>query len=96
MGDPSYSLPSGASTSEGFESDNDAAGSTLQPFTNATFANFTMIGPFRGNNSSTVHPAFRRGARIRRNSQIKIINTIFTDWATGVMIDGVACDSNAA
>jgi hypothetical protein len=96
LGDPSYSLPSGASTSEGFESDNDAAGSTLQPFTNATFANFTMIGPFRGNNSSIVHPAFRRGARIRRNSQIKIINTIFTDWATGVMIDGVACDSNAA
>ena len=96
LGDPSYSLPSGASTSEGFESDNDAAGSTLQPFTNATFANFTMIGPFRGNNNSIVHPAFRRGARIRRNSQIKIINTIFTDWATGVMIDGVACDSNAA
>ena len=95
LADPSYSLPSGASTSEGFESDNDAAGSTLQPFTNATFANFTMIGPFRGNNSSTVHPAFRRGARIRRNSQIKIINTIFTDWNSGVFIDGSACEANA-
>ena len=95
LADPSYSLPSGASTSEGFESDNDAAGSTLQPFTNATFANFTMIGPFRGNNSSNVHPAFRRGARIRRNSQIKIINTIFTDWNSGVFIDGSACEANA-
>jgi hypothetical protein len=94
LADPSYSLPSGASTSEGFESDNDAAGSTLQPFTNAIFANFTMIGPFRGNNNSTVHPAFRRGARIRRNSQIKIINTIFTDWNSGVFIDGSACEAN--
>jgi hypothetical protein len=94
LADPSYSLPSGASTSEGFESDNDAAGSTLQPFTNATFANFTMIGPFRGNNSSNVHPAFRRGARLRRNSQIKIINTIFTDWNSGVFIDGSACEAN--
>jgi hypothetical protein len=95
LGDPSFSLPSGASTSEGFESDNDANGSTLLPFTNATFSNFTMIGPFRGNNNSTVHPAFRRGARIRRNSQIKIINSIISDWATGVMVDGVACETNA-
>jgi len=95
IADNSYSLPSGGSTSEGFESDNDANGSTLQPFTNVTFSNFTMIGPFRGNNNSTVHPAFRRGARIRRNSQIKIINSIISDWATGVMIDGVACEANA-
>jgi hypothetical protein len=95
IADNSYTLPSGGSTSEGFESDNDANGSNLQPFTNATFSNFTMIGPFRGNNSSSVHPAFRRGARIRRNSQLKIVNSIISDWATGVMIDGVACDSNA-
>ena len=95
IADNSYSLPSGGSTSEGFESDNDANGSTLQPFTNATFSNFTMIGPFRGDNNSTIHPAFRRGARIRRNSQIKIINSIISDWATGVMIDGVASEVNA-
>ena len=86
IADNSYTLPSGGSTSEGFESDNDANGSNLQPFTNATFSNFTMIGPFRGNNSSSVHPAFRRGARIRRNSQLKIVNSIISDWATGVMI----------
>ena len=95
IADNSYSLPSGGSTSEGFESDNDAAGSTLQPFTNATFSNFTMIGPYRGNNNSTIHPAFRRGVRIRRNSQIKIINSIISDWATGVFIDGTACETNA-
>ena len=54
-----------------------------------------MIGPFRGNNNNTVHPAFRRGARIRRNSALKITNSIITDWATGFMLDGVACETNA-
>ena len=55
IGDNSYSLPSGSSTSEGFESDNDANGSSVFPRTSATFSNVTLIGPFRGNNSSTVH-----------------------------------------
>lgn len=95
IADNSYSLPSGGSTSEGFESDNDANGSYLFPRTSATFSNFTMIGPFRGNNASTVHPAFRRGARIRRNSALKIINSVVSDWATGFMLDGVACENNA-
>jgi hypothetical protein len=95
IADPSYSLPSGASTSEGFESDNDANGSYLFPRTSATFSNFTMIGPFRGNNASTVHPAFRRGVRIRRNSALKIVNSVVSDWATGFMLDGVACENNA-
>lgn len=94
IADNSYSMPSGGSTSEGFESDNDATGTSNNPTTNATFANFTMIGPYRGNNNSTVHPAFRRGARIRRNSQLKIVNSIISDWATGVMIDGAACEAN--
>jgi hypothetical protein len=95
IADNSYSLPSGGSTSEGFESDNDANGSYLFPRTSATFSNFTMVGPYRGNGSATVHPAFRRGARIRRNSALKIVNTVITDWATGLMLDGVACETNA-
>jgi hypothetical protein len=94
VADPTYSLPSGASTSEGFESDNDANGSYLFPRTSAVFSNMTMVGPYRGNNASTVHPAFRRGARIRRNSGLRIINTVWTDWATGVFIDGSATYNN--
>lgn len=95
IADNSYSLPSGGSTSEGFESDNDASGSYAFPRTNATFANMTMVGPYRGNNASTVHPAFRRGMRIRRNSALHVINSVITDWATGAMIDGAACEVNA-
>ena len=33
------------SQSNGFESDNDASGSTAQPYTTATFSNITFIGP---------------------------------------------------
>ena len=94
IADNSFSLPSGGSTSEGFESDNDANGSMLMPRTSATFANMTVIGPFR-DTITTVHPAFRRGVRIRRNSALKIVNSVITGWATGVMIDGSACERNA-
>ena len=94
IGDNSYSLPSGASTSEGFECDNDANGTTAMPRTLGTFSNVTLIGPFRGNNNSTVHPAFRRGARIRRNTGVRILNTVWSDWATGVMLDGSAVTNN--
>lgn len=33
------------SQSNGFESDNDASGSTAQPYTSATFSNMTFVGP---------------------------------------------------
>lgn len=33
------------SQSNGFESDNDASGSTASPYTSATFSNITMVGP---------------------------------------------------
>ena len=33
------------SQSNGFESDNNASGSDVSPYTNATFSNFTFIGP---------------------------------------------------
>lgn len=94
LGDDSYSLASGSSTSEGYESDNDAIGSNNSPKTKALFSNITTIGPLRGNNTAAnqayIHPAFRRAARIRRNSELKIFNSILSDFPTGVMIDNAA------
>jgi hypothetical protein len=91
VGDNSYSLASGASTSEGYESDNDANGSDNNPRTKALFTNITNIGPLRGNNGADmladIHPAFRRAARIRRNSELKIFNSILADYPTGLMVD---------
>jgi hypothetical protein len=83
------------STSEGFESDNDAAGSANSPQTSATFSNVTYVGPLRGNPAATVASGFRRGARIRRNSGLKIYNSIFMDGLRGIHIDGTACEANA-
>lgn len=105
--DLSWKAASGASTSEGFESDNDANGSSLTPFTSAVFSNMTMVGPVKpGGTWSTllVDPndvvndqksAFRRGARIRRNSKISILNSIFLGYRNFLMVDGSANIANA-
>jgi hypothetical protein len=87
--DPTFAAASGSSTSEGWESDNDAGGSNNNPRTAAVFSNVTDIGPFRGvANPATDLEGFRRGGRIRRNSQTSIFNTIMMDWRTGLFIDG--------
>ncbi len=97
--DLTYSAASGASTSEGFESDNDASGSGRLPYTNAIFSNFTMVGPVPigtkyGQLSSVAKAAFRRGARIRRNSSMRVVNSIFMGYRNFLMIDGDSCLRN--
>jgi hypothetical protein len=91
--DLSWNAPSGSSTSETFESDNDASGSGLKPYTAPLFSNITCIGPIGegqkySNLGKTAQSAFRRGARIRRNSRLSIINSIFTGYRNFVMFDG--------
>ncbi len=92
--DKTYLLPSGASTSEGFESDNEATGTAnVKPYTNAIFSNYTMVGPVPAGSTyasmnSTTRAAFRRGARIRRNSSLRIVNSVFMGYRNFVMIDG--------
>ena len=93
--DPNISDNPAISTSEGFESDNDAAGSNRKPFTTALFSNITDIGPLRGNVNSTIALGFRRSVRIRRNSHLRILNSVLLDFPTGVLIDGAACTALA-
>lgn len=98
--DPTYNAPSGSSTSEGFESDNDGSGSTNTPQTAAIFSNFTMVGPYAAGetynqHSATVKAAYRRGARIRRNSAQSVVNSIFIGYRNGLMLDGSATITNA-
>lgn len=83
----------GGSSSESFESDNDAAGSGKLPLTRGVFSNMTVIGPvpIGGTYSalgSVTKGAFRRGARIRRNSRLSIINSIFMGYRNFLMYDG--------
>jgi len=83
----------GGSSSETFESDNDASGSGRLPLTSAVFSNMTCVGPIPAGMtwsqlSVTQKGAFRRGARIRRNSRLSIVNSIFMGYRNFVMFDG--------
>jgi hypothetical protein len=94
--DPQIADNPSVSTSEGFESDNDPSGTTATPQTSAIFSNMTMVGPLRGNKTATIASGYRRGARIRRNSALKIVNSVFMDYVNGVMIDGALCQALAS
>lgn len=93
--DPNISDNPSISTSEGFESDNDPTATTNTPLTSAIFSNVTDIGPLRGVITATYASGFRRGARIRRNSNLKVFNCLMMDHPRGVMIDGTPCENNA-
>lgn len=91
--DLSWNATSGASTSESFETDNDAAGSGKLPLTSAVFSNITCVGPVAlgktyNDLTTTQKGAFRRGARIRRNSRLSILNSVFMGYRNFIMFDG--------
>ena len=96
--DPLIADVPAVSTSEGFESDNDATGSVNLPQTKAAFSNVTWIGPLRGTcpaSSVGINVGYRKGARIRRNSALKIYNSIFMDGLQGFHVDGTLSENNA-
>ena len=93
--EPSLADQCTCSTSEGFESDNNGGGTASTPLTAAVFSNVTDIGPYRGSTSNVIDAKFKRALRIRRNSSISIFNSVFTDWPTGLHIDGTSAEANA-
>jgi len=80
------------SQSNGFESDNDADGSTLSPFTSALFVNGSVFGPLV-TPTTTIHTLFRHAMQIRRGSRLSIYNTVFAGWPYGLYVDGAKGDS---
>lgn len=80
------------STSNGFESDNDADGSTLTPTTSAIFANGSVFGP-KVTTSTTINSLFGHGMQIRRGSRLSIYNTVVAGWPYGLYVDGALGDS---
>ena len=76
-----------AGDSNGWECDNDAAGSAATPKTQPVFSNITNIGPLR--NGTVTLPAgekFERAVYLRRNSAVSIFNSIHTSWEKGIYI----------
>jgi hypothetical protein len=74
------------SGSNGFEIDNDAAGSNNAPFTSATLVNFSIIGA-KGKSSDYLDANFQNGAQLRRNAKVKVYNTFITGYPAGLYID---------
>jgi hypothetical protein len=90
--DPDVADP--GSGSNGFESDNDATGSTDTPITSAVFSNISCFGPLVTPNTS-INVNFKRGMHLRRNTSLSIFNSILAGYATGLFIDGTAAQANA-
>jgi hypothetical protein len=80
--------------SNGFESDNDAGGSSNTPVTAAVFSNITIIGPRENASTDLTGQNFKRGAHIRRNSRESVFNSLFVGFPTGLYIDGAASQLN--
>jgi len=84
------------SKSNGFESDNDANGSDNTPFTSPVFSNVSLFGaidlahiPTGGNGE------FQAAMHLRRNTHLKVHNSVFAGWQLGLFIDGTKCQDNA-
>ena len=75
-----------ASGSNGFEVDNNSNGDAATPFTSATFANMSIVGPI-GTSSAYADNNFQNGAQLRRNNKLKVYNTFITGYPTGLYID---------
>jgi hypothetical protein len=96
--DPQISDNPAVSTSNGFESDNNASSSSVSPYTSALFSNVTIVGPhYRLTlpNGGVIASGFGRDAQLRRNTKQKIFNTIFMDYNNGIHIDGATTETNA-
>ncbi len=91
------------SKSNGFESDNDADGSSNTPLTKPVFSNVTLIGPFYGESKGKAETdifyvtedaangakggSFQTSMHIRRNSSLNVYNSVFTGWPYGLFLD---------
>lgn len=84
------------STSNGFESDNDASGSASLPQTAPVFSNVTLIGPWKTATTSNVNNMFGAAMHIRRNSSLSVFNSVFAGWNTGLLLDATTTYANAS
>jgi hypothetical protein len=74
------------SGSNGFEVDNNGAGSEAQPYTSGVFANISIIGP-KKTRETAISLQFQHAAQLRRNSRISIYNSFMTGYPNGLYID---------
>jgi PKD repeat protein len=88
--DPNIADQSG---SNGFESDNDATGTTNTPFTQPIFSNMTVVGPLAFN--SSINSNYKRALHLRRNTRTCAYNSVFMGYPTGLLIESSTTQTNA-
>lgn len=100
------------SQSNGFESDNNASGSDVTPYTDAMFSNVSFIGPkvdasFVNDldyiNGGDFNPGngsalgrFQAAMQIRRASRLGCMNSVAAGFPIGIMLDGEKGDTQTA
>ena len=84
------------SDSNGFESDNCADAATVEPYTSCVFANVSMFGPVldptnytneAGVNGSLTDARFQAAMHLRRNTQLRVFNSVFAGFPIGLIIE---------
>lgn len=96
-------LAADISTSECFESDNNAGGTATSDsygdFTSAVFTNFTCIGgnsrPNGAGGFVTPNSLHDKALRLRRATQLKVFNSIFLDFKKGLQVENTLTDGYA-
>ncbi|HEY9256391.1 hypothetical protein, partial [Chitinophaga sp.] len=90
------------SQSNGFESDNNATGAALSPYTHPTYNNITIIGQPTSTAASITNglPSgsgkYGRAAHLRRNAEFVINNSIFLGFNYGISQDSALPAAPAA
>ena len=82
----------------GFESDNDASGSTATPFTHAVFSNISAFGPaISATDPVTLATKHADGScmRLRRNTRLQIYNTSFMGYGKGLRLESDGSQTSA-
>ncbi|MFZ4723913.1 MAG: T9SS type A sorting domain-containing protein [Paludibacter sp.] len=75
------------SKSNCFESDNNAAGSNTALITMPIFSNVSSFGP-KVTSSTSSASLYQSAMHLRRSSSLKVYNSIFAGWPSGLQIDG--------
>ncbi len=90
----SDSMVADISGSNGFESDNDATGTTNGPITKPIFSNISVFGPMATQNSTGFNSNFKRALHLRRSTSTCTYNSIFAGFPVGLKIDGTITSNN--
>ena len=81
------------SGSNGFESDNDATGSTATPKTAGVFSNMTVLGPVF-DSTKALSGNYKHAMHLRRNTELSIFNSVISGYPIGLNLDGTATVNN--